>query len=412
MDLIVEGKNIEFIDAIDEYATDATGKCLLGYGSVSERLRDDKSRSDYQYKAKDFYLVRRNDFIPQDESRTWKSLSEVPFVSLVLNSSYYITKYLLEKRGQSEFELEDIKEYIPYSTQYRSTIHFCLNGLVGSHEYGDFNGKFIVLDSLGHYIEDRVEENGNVVPQIGEKGRGLKNLWPSDTFFQGSMQLSSDAIVMVNQNDLDSMVRKKEDGTFELLEEYKYLDNYQIVVYKGDPRTAVEMELTKLGVVFEKINKHGIDGTSSTMTPINTYLDKVNECGVGINGHHSATRQYREDDMKNLELWSIYNRTFYQELFDYFGFSQEQAGIALRNIETMEERGQDSKAAHYFIDSFIPIIGEDNYFDFVSKYNKRIEQAIADGRYPTNKQILENPQRLKEVFANYPINSQGSSKSH
>jgi hypothetical protein len=208
------------------------------------------------------------------------------------------------------------------------------------------------------------------------------------------------------------MVKEKKDGTFELLEEYKYLDNYQIVVYKGDPRTAVEIELTKLGVVFEKINSNGIDATSSTMTPIYTYLDKVNECGVGINSYHSKTREYQEDYMKNFELWSIYNRIFYQELFDYFGFSQEQTEIALRNIEAMDEKGLDTKAANYFIDSFIPIIGEDNYFDFVSKYNKKIEQAILEGRYPTNNQILENPQILRDVFVSYSLGKQVSSKKN
>lgn len=73
-------------------------------------------------------------------------------------------------------------QYSPLSTQFRSTVHFTLNGLVSNHSKGPFDNKnFIVIDKLSKHlgIDD------------------FRSIRMEETFVSGGFPISNESIILI-----------------------------------------------------------------------------------------------------------------------------------------------------------------------------------------------------------------------
>ena len=112
-----------------------------------------------KYDISDFALVRTTNFLEEDH--VLKALCKIPFVINTNNVPFSTMHEILRNKYNINVydEIEDEKlrllvgKYSPLSTQYRSTIHFTLNGLVSNHSMGIFNNNnFIIIDRLDKHL--------------------------------------------------------------------------------------------------------------------------------------------------------------------------------------------------------------------------------------------------------------------
>ena len=122
----------------------------------------------------------------------------------------------------------------------RNTVHTSLNGRVGSHAYGNWDGiPMVILDPLKEHIDQ------------------VACLYAADTFTYGSMKLSEQATILIDVNMFDEIYQNNKD----------YIDNNRdkIILFSGDSLKVVKRLLGIMGYVPEDIgmwnwvNNHDAD---------------------------------------------------------------------------------------------------------------------------------------------------------
>jgi len=311
-----------------------------------------KKREKGKYDARDIALVRVTDHLPVNGKVL--SIAEVPFVYKMNDLAHEAIYEVLKEQGLSYEETRTMaREISPLSTQYRSSIHFCLNGVVSSHMQGNFEGNpFVIIEPFTEH-----ENDNNILSVRGE-----------DTYFQDSLQLSNKAVILVDEKYAEKVI------------DTNIQNDYEIVFYRGDQKTAVDTVLLNMGIVPEIIGKDYIID-SKTSDYIRGFIrEKEYPCDK-----HCFSKSYREDDEKTLVLWQKYNEQFYTHLYtEVYG-----------NIENKKEEIQYMASARYFdeiaLDKMVGIIksiGIDRYSKIVADYNNSIMESISKDNYPTNNEIL------------------------
>ena len=120
---------------------------------ILKRDLEDELYIKRKYDISDFALVRTTNFLEEDH--VLKALCKIPFVINTNNVPFSTMHEILRNKYNINVydEIEDEKlrllvgKYSPLSTQYRSTIHFTLNGLVSNHSMGIFNNNNLGLYS-------------------------------------------------------------------------------------------------------------------------------------------------------------------------------------------------------------------------------------------------------------------------
>lgn len=333
-----------------------------------ERKKDDldyEQRKKGFYDVDDFVMVRTTDFL--NSKHTLEPICKVPFVTntnnIALSAMYDILKdkYNIDVLSEDE-EYDKFKkmtyQYSPLSTQFRSTVHFTLNGLVSNHSKGTFdNRNFIVIDKLSKHlgIDD------------------FRSIRMEDTFVSGEFPISNEAIILINESKYK-----------QLLEAYPYLNTYNVVLFKGNEKVATEMLLTSMNIVPEKIETHSAEYSRRTELYQKYFVSVTEEYKIE-EMKHCYSPEYAEDDQKNLVLWQIYDTKFYNELFDYFALKNEEKEYM---VEYLTSYKHDSSEQTEMLKNFIMRVGLEKYQKFVTDYNQNIYDAISQGIYPTNEEIL------------------------
>ena len=135
-----------------------------------------------------------------------------------------------------ELGIEDISKYKLLKFQSRRTVHFTLNGLVGSHEYGNFeNRDYIIIEPLDEHLEDD----------------SLLNINEADTYFEDDLVLSKKATILIPVERYKELI--KDEKTL------KELNKFDIRLFDGNEEEAVRMCLLDKGYAFGTICKWGFD---------------------------------------------------------------------------------------------------------------------------------------------------------
>lgn len=115
---------------------------------------------------------------------------------------------------------EEVQKYLPYTSLYTSTLSFSLNGLVPDDINNTFsNMNLAVLEPIKYHVKEN-----------------FVNIDVIDTTIKGSITLSSDAILVINENYYNSL-------TDEVKENLKKF--YKIELFSGSLKDAVSKTLTK-----------------------------------------------------------------------------------------------------------------------------------------------------------------------
>lgn len=341
---------------------------LYGFKKKKEEL-DYKQMKKGFYDVNDFALVRTTDFL--NPEHILHPICKVPFVTNIGNVAniaiYEILKDMYNNDFNGDYEKYEefmemldqyAKRYSPLSTQFRSTVHFTLNGLVANHFKGSFNNRnFIVIDKLSNHLG--VDD--------------FRSIRMEDSFVFGDFPISDEATVLIEESKYK-----------QLIEEYPYLSTYNVVLFRGDEKLATEMFLALMDIVPEKIMTHSADESNRTVL-YNKYFDMVTEKYGIEQAKHFYSPESSADDQKNLILWEIYDTKFYNELFDYFLVEKEEKENMINYLISLKissfEQGEMLK-------EFIIKVGVEKYQEFVISYNQKILDAISQGIYPTNEEIL------------------------
>lgn len=346
---------------------DATSPFLVDEFKMRKDDMDYEIRKRGYYYVNDFVLVRATDFL--NSEHILQPISNVPFainINNVAHSAMYDIlkdKYNIDVWNEDEAYEKFKKEtymYSPLSTQYRSTVHFTLNGLVSNHSKGSFDDRnFIVIDKLSNHlgIDD------------------FRSIRMEDTFIKGNVPVSQDAIILINNEKYEKLLAK-----------YPFLNTYNVVLFRGNEKLATEMLISSLNIVPEKIETHSAEYSRRTEL-YQKYFEEVKE-KYGIEQmKHFYSPEYAEDDQKNLILWQIYDVKFYNELFDYFEINNEDKE---KMISFLTSQVIDRDEQKEMLKKFIMGIGLEDYQKFVLSYNDKINNAILQGVYPTNEEILSS----------------------
>ena len=168
---------------------DTTNPLVISEFKTKKEDLDYDQREKGFYEDDDFALIRTTDFL--NPEHTLQPICKVPFVintnNIAHSAIYNILrdKYNIDVWKEDE-EYERFKEetykYSPFSTQYRSTVHFTLNGLVSNHSKGTFDNKnFIIIDKLSNHL--------------GKDD--FRSLRMEDTFIFGECPISDAAIILI-----------------------------------------------------------------------------------------------------------------------------------------------------------------------------------------------------------------------
>lgn len=357
---------IKNIDATDEQIRDQMR-------TQREDLLYERRKRGY-YEVDDFVLIRATNHI--EEERCIKPLFHVPFIIKNNNVVLSAVRDILDEEDHIDFyrEMDRYNErnemikktYLPYSSQYRSTVHFTINGLVASHTKGDFsNRKFIIIDSLNHHL----------------KNNDIRSFRTEDTFMYGDVSLSNTATIMIREEQYE-----------EVILEYPWLNQYNIVLYSGSDKDAVEIYLSSIGIISEKIGEHGSEEHECS-NQIRRFRDSLKET-YGIDSEpHWLSSEYKKDDENSLLIWDYYNNLFYTFLLSKLNINEPEYSIRLSVL--MDIRKADENEA--YIKEIIKKIGLEQFRLLVEEFNFNIVNSIVKGTLKTNDEIVKELESSQKV---------------
>ena len=269
----------------DDYFTDSLTE------SHKEFYDDYFETLDYKYNINDCMLVRITNFFPFGGTIETPQNANATVLEYPQKFSDSINE-IINGLNITKEEKERIKESLKVLISVpRNTIHFCINGLVGDHDYGVFQDRpFIILEPLKHHTDN------------------ITALRVEDTYYEGNMELSDEAVIIIRK---DIYERIKDDPRYQ-----NELSKYKIYVFDGlDAQLAVGIVLNKLGYDAYQVSSNGYingiykDKPAGVMYDfINTYAEVNN---IDQTRHFDSERGIETKIKMNEELEDITKQIIY-----------------------------------------------------------------------------------------------------
>ena len=265
------------------------------------------------------------------------------------------------------------KKFDIYHRNFRSTLHFTVNGLVSSHIGNDFSNRpFVIADPLKNHIDDS----------------NLHNLLPEDTFFISDVQLSADAAILMNIDVYNSLITSQ---TFK-----ETIKGLKLYLFTGDQRKAAEMFVEQLGYSPENISEHGYGNTenSSFAEAMKKNLEieaKKRNIGLAV---HRFSDDYAKDDVVTYGLIKEDEKAFLDYIINNAQIDEQlknELYINMSNsineakISDMDDSIANEPNYKNTVEKFINCIGLNNYGDLVYGFNTMMES-----KYKNNAIITYN----------------------
>ena len=337
-------------------------------------------------------LVRATNVIPFDG--VMRPISETPYLKRNFNLAYSseIHTMLVEEGLLPQFDwsksdddsyleeyrktLANIKnDYIPYNSDYNSMILFSLNGLVpddsevsfGNNTFSD--KKCAVIDALSQHIDQVV------------------SLVPTDTAVKGSIELSKDAIVLIEEKYYESLPDELKAKLFEC--------DFEKRVFDGSLKEAVKETLASTGrYIPEELSLSRKDRgyrdsdtkemTLATIDNIAKERDIAQVLHFDVLTGKSADKDKLssvKDEYDNINLvFDYYQEDFYKYLFEHMPVNDMLQSKLLSNLHS----SIDIKELCGVIKEF----GLDNYKQIVMSYNSLLENKRSSGELLTPEEIV------------------------
>ncbi len=277
-----------------------------------------------------------------------------------------------------------LKEYLPYVSDYNSMVLFSLNGICpDDNEHGFANNifsnkKVAIIEPLSCHINETI------------------SLVPTDTAIKGDVVLSSEAIVLIEDNLYDS-----------LSDEEKLIisnNNFTIKLFAGSLKDAIREALQNSGKYIPEVLSLSASTTGGIMPSETSEMQK--ECinsiaeayGIPqikffdlITSRDSTMPKYDEvcDEFNNgLIVQDYFMVMFLEELLVFLNASKDMIDNVSKNIDN-----------EFFLLKIIDLIKEngiENYKRFLDDYNARLKEKQKDMTLITPQEIVFNKIRQKK----------------
>lgn len=319
-----------------------------------------------KYDISDLVLVRTTDAFPDDGIINSKAADNV----LVETTSLFENS--LEKNNYNNCVM-------PKYFNYRSTIHFCINGLVGNHMLGNFSSRdYFVFDKF-------LTQENNILALRSE-----------DTYFKDVYNLSDGAFIAMSSNKFQELSKdlskvdffsKYDVFVYDINEDLKTkLDSFgnhinieQLIVsyilnYKGYPSFLIgdhgyveSLNQDKDAYYMQQfLNKYCTDNNISSEKH---YYSEVreNDFKIDINNKIKSVIDHYEYVVSN----SSVDIEFKKVLLSYIPYMIE-CGMLYYEMNSLNYCFEDATSN---IDKFISIIGEEEYNKLTNSYNSYLEET-------------------------------------
>ena len=309
----------------------------------------------YDYNIEDCVLVRTTNHFPfggiiQTPENANAIMSDYPY-----GMSYSIEKIIsnlpIEERKELEGRLK-VNQRVR-----RKTLHFCINGLVGSHMYGDFSSRpFIIIEPLKYHIED---------PR-------LLSLRPEDTFFKGDIQLSNEAVIII-RSEVYEMIKDSEKYKSEL-------SKYKIVLYHGDDEViAVNKTLNNLGYDAFVISGHGYSNlpyAEASICKMNSFIyEYAKSHNISSDPHFYSDERYESIEQSSEES-ELISKNIIQIMTSQLNKSEEEREKLIKIVEKdIYLTEEDIENFSEFINEYGPY----NFANLIAQINEQFNQEIVSG---------------------------------
>ena len=207
---------------------------------------------DYNYSISDCMLVRVTEHFPFGGIIKTPANANAQVLEYPKNFSDSI-KEIVNSLNISEEEKNSIKESLKLLISVpRTTIHFCINGLVGGHAFGEFDDKpYVILEPLINHIDE------------------VHTLRVEDTYFDKNLELSSAAVLIIKKEVYEQI---KDDPRYQ-----EDLERFKLYVLDGkDMQSAVGIVLNKLGYDSFSVSSNGYVDGYKTNQPAGRMYEFIN----------------------------------------------------------------------------------------------------------------------------------------
>lgn len=341
----------------------------------------------------DLMLVRATNIIPFEG--VIKPISDDRYLTKTLASSFEgaISDLLLEEGimpaqdYEKTFEDENYydeyvkkcgqitKEYLPYVSDYNSIVLFSLNGICpddSEHGFGNntFSNKHCaVIEPLKYHMEEVI------------------SLVPTDTAIKGTVILSKEAILLINDDTFNDLSEDEKNRLLAL--------PFKLTLFKGNLKENIKKTLKEMGVPSEDLSlsreAKGIKD-SDTSDNVKRLIDEL------IIKYDLSRKKYFDlitartneeipkydlvkDEYDNaVRVYDYYLECFLSTLLVFLE--------APENIRVSLHRNLHNNAFMKQIAKLIKNKGMANYKLFVDEYNAKLEKQRKNGDLKTPNEIL------------------------
>ena len=237
-----------------------------------------------------------------DENFDYENFS-INDLCLVRTTDAFPLNHKIESPYDSKLIISDISG-TPFYTS-RKTVHFCLNGLVSSHDYGNFDDRaFVIIEPLKNQIQN------------------IYCACPQDTWTTKSVNISNEALILV-----DERFKYKLQGVD--------LSGYNVIYFSGSMKNAVNNVLDSLGYKAQTISKHGYVEKNPKNKNAEFSQNFFSKKYPGIlQVHHANTLYYSQEkkyDMLSIMLTKYHNKPTY--VCDGYTFLKDEINYIIKEAK-------------------------------------------------------------------------------
>ena len=320
-----------------------------------------------------------------------RTTNQFPKYGIVETTDKYTPPVLEASLFEKELEEAGLnsEEYKMYSFMSRRTTHWTLNGLVGSHMYGDFQGRdFIIIEPFEEHIHDE----------------GLLNINEADTWFERDLKLSDRAVILIPAERYQELCK---DEAFK-----KEISKFNIALFKGDENLALKMLLNDKGYIWADIGQWGFSWDRDTATQefagklenLQEQIAKeLTESGrqVSYGGTHANSKSIMIDREKMQELEE-------QRISDFVDYIAENTSIKFfkaylkeflrerryRNVDknsiyVTEWGDEDPTLPNLSPQEIFEMLGSKKLLELTQGFNEEVLQEHRKAREKKDAEILE-----------------------
>lgn len=324
-----------------------------------EIIEDSLDSTNKDYSIEDCVMVRTTDIFPFD------GIVQTPINGNAYEfskSTYFgeiIIDMLKNKYPDHSFNEDVAEKYSKELSEYavvfetlRRTVHFTINGLVGSTAYGNFDNRpYVILEPLKHHLDT-----------------SMKGLRVEDTYFDNDVSLSNESTIVIDEktfNQISNDPNYMED-----------LSKFKIYVYKGNQQNAVSLALNDMGYDSFMVSSHGYVNGIEENSPASKMYDFVNDFAQKNNipqERHFYSKLNYEDALARNEKSEEINKMHLMHVLDNSNVSPELS----EQIKLLLEYRQDITS---LLEQVIKQIGFEQLKTLTKEFNKNYIETLKEGK--------------------------------